>query len=63
MHCSADLDGDEDVDRNDLMALMMLIRSGNADLTLHDFNQDGMLSTADILAMMALCTRAGCAAE
>lgn len=58
-----DLDLDGDVDRIDVNLLSQLIRSGNADTNLHDFNQDTQVNFNDVRALMALCTRNRCASE
>ena len=58
-----DFDGDNDVDINDIRALLLAIRSNNIDLATQDINQDGVVNFADVRAMYGLCTRARCRAE
>ncbi|MEG3768500.1 CBM35 domain-containing protein [Alteromonas sp. 14N.309.X.WAT.G.H12] len=58
-----DLDGDEDVDVNDVAAFYQGIRTQEITDLSFDFNNDGVLSSRDVRGFMALCTRANCAAE
>lgn len=56
-----DLDGDNDVDYNDIMAFYQAFLSGQATDASYDFNGDGMVNFFDIQALMGMCSRAGCA--
>lgn len=56
-----DLDGDQDVDSLDIRVFLNLIRSGQATVEEHDYNNDGMVNTSDVRALLALCTRSRCA--
>ena len=56
-----DFDNDGDVDRNDLIAFTRLVRKGEVDNINYDFNNDGLVNTRDVRALMALCTRSRCA--
>ncbi|WP_448555685.1 ExeM/NucH family extracellular endonuclease [Thalassotalea montiporae] len=58
-----DFDGDNDVDINDIRALLAAIRANNIDLATQDINQDGVVNFTDVRAMYGLCTRARCRAE
>jgi len=58
-----DFDGDADVDRNDLVAFVRLMRSGEALGMANDFNNDGTVNTLDARALMLSCTRSRCATE
>ncbi|GAC15406.1 ExeM/NucH family extracellular endonuclease [Aliiglaciecola lipolytica] len=55
-----DIDGDMDVDYNDMRALMNLIRAGQATLEEHDFNNDGLLNSGDVSALRSMCSRRAC---
>ena len=57
---AGDLDGDGDIDMNDVRAFSNGLRSGESYDMSFDFNKDGIVSTADVRAMMALCTRSRC---
>jgi predicted extracellular nuclease len=56
-----DLDGDNDVDYDDIMMFYQAFISGQANDERYDFNGDGVVNFFDIQALMAMCTRAGCA--
>lgn len=56
-----DLDGDNDVDYNDVMAFYQAFLSGQALDSSFDYNSDGIVNFFDLQALMAMCTRAGCA--
>lgn len=59
-----DLDGDGDVDRNDLTLLQLAIggvTSGPDDP--RDLDKDGRITVLDLRMAQLLCTRAGCAVE
>ena len=56
-----DLDNDGDVDFNDVMAFYQAFISGQANNDSYDFNGDGAINFFDIQALMAMCSRAGCA--
>ncbi|WP_420934605.1 ExeM/NucH family extracellular endonuclease [Alteromonas sp. A081] len=56
-----DLDGDNDVDYNDIMAFYQAFLSGQPLDSSFDFNNDGNVNFFDLQALMAMCTRAGCA--
>jgi predicted extracellular nuclease/endonuclease I len=56
-----DLDGDNDVDYNDIMAFYQAVLSGQPLDNSYDFNNDGNVNFFDLQALMAMCTRAGCA--
>ncbi|REL27241.1 DNA degradation protein EddB [Thalassotalea euphylliae] len=58
-----DFDGDQDVDINDIRALLTAIRANNIDLATQDINQDGTVNFSDIRAMYGLCSRNRCRAE
>ena len=58
---AGDLDQDGDIDMNDVRAFSNGLRSGQSYDLSFDFNKDGIVSTADVRAMMAVCTRARCA--
>ena len=55
------MDGDADVDYNDITALYGLLLTRQASLQAHDFNNDGVLNIFDLYALMSLCTRNACA--
>ena len=56
-----DLDGDFDVDRNDIRLLIFAIQAKQSiDLSL-DFNNDGVITVIDARMMATLCTRSFCA--
>ena len=56
-----DIDNDGDVDFNDVMAFYQAFISGQANNDSYDFNGDGAINFFDIRALMAMCSRAGCA--
>jgi predicted extracellular nuclease/endonuclease I len=56
-----DLDGDNDVDYDDIMMFYQAFISGQANDERYDFNGDGVVNFFDIQALMAMCSRAGCA--
>lgn len=58
-----DLDKDGDVDRNDVRAFSMAVRTGGITDMNYDFNKDGLLSSRDVQGLAMLCTRSGCASE
>jgi predicted extracellular nuclease/endonuclease I len=58
-----DFDNDGDIDRNDVIAFTLLVRQGEASDLANDFNNDGVVNTADARSLMSLCTRNRCAAQ
>ncbi|GAA0350978.1 hypothetical protein GCM10009092_14220 [Bowmanella denitrificans] len=60
---TGDFDGDGDVDRNDISALMRAIASRQEIDMAFDLNEDGVVNTRDVQMMSRLCTRTGCATE
>ncbi len=60
---NGDFDNDQDIDRNDLSIFMSLLRSGKSLTIDNDFNQDGLINTRDVRALMSQCTRTRCATE
>lgn len=58
-----DFDGDEDIDRNDVNQFSMMIRRGETGDIQHDFNNDSVVNSQDVRALMSLCTRSRCATE
>ena len=58
-----DLDADGDVDRNDVRAFSMAVRTGSITDLQYDFNNDGVINSSDVRGIALLCTRSGCATE
>lgn len=58
-----DFDGDADIDRNDVNQFSMMIRRGETGEIQHDFNNDSVVNSLDVRALMTLCTRSRCATE
>ena len=58
-----DLDADGDVDRNDVRAFSMAVRTGSITDLQYDFNNDGLVSSYDVRGLALLCTRSGCETE
>jgi predicted extracellular nuclease len=57
----ADLDKNGVVDSRDVNLFSQMLRSGAVLSMSYDFNKDGRVNTADVRAMMALCTYPRCA--
>ena len=57
-----DLNGDGDIDRDDLDILLDGIRNSSPDPAF-DLNEDGVVNIADARKLITLCTRPGCATE
>lgn len=55
-----DFDGDGDVDRQDIRALILAIVRKQPIDSSFDFNNDGKITIRDALIMSRLCTRRGC---
>lgn len=60
---NADLDNDEDVDRNDIIKFSQGLAAGRALPMSLDFNNDNTVNRSDMRAMLKLCTRTRCATE
>ncbi len=60
---AGDWDGDGDVDRNDITALMQAIFARQDIDMAFDLNNDGRVNARDIAVQRQLCTRRGCATE
>ncbi|HBY88554.1 MAG TPA: ribonuclease, partial [Colwellia sp.] len=58
-----DFDGDADIDRNDVTQFSMMVRRGETGDIQHDFNNDSVVNSLDVRALMSLCTRSRCATE
>ncbi|WP_016956564.1 Ig-like domain-containing protein [Catenovulum agarivorans] len=58
-----DLDSDGDVDRNDVRAFSMAVRTNSITDLAYDFNKDGLINSYDVRGVALLCTRSGCATE
>ena len=58
-----DLDKDGDVDRDDVRAFSLAVRTGGVSNMEYDFNNDGVLSSRDVRGLSLLCTRSRCATE
>ena len=56
-----EITGAINVDFNDVMAFYQAFISGQANNDSYDFNGDGAINFFDIRALMAMCSRAGCA--
>ena len=60
---TGDWDGDGDVDRDDVTALMRAIFARQDIDMSFDLNNDGRVNARDIGAMRRMCTRRGCATD
>ena len=58
-----DFDADGDIDRNDVNQFSVMVRSGDVDDIQYDFNNDDLVNSRDVRALMSLCTRYRCAVE
>jgi len=58
-----DFDNDLDIDSNDLIAFMLMLRGSEPLDIAFDFNADGIVNRLDIRGLMTLCTRVRCATE
>lgn len=59
-----DLDGDDDVDQNDLDMLLAAKNTPAAELNdPRDLDGDGQITALDARRLVTLCTRPGCATE
>jgi hypothetical protein len=56
-----DLDGDNDVDNQDVRAFSLAVRNGTELHERYDFNGDGMVDRNDTRGLTKLCTRTRCA--
>ncbi|MCJ8294705.1 MAG: PKD domain-containing protein [Colwellia sp.] len=57
---AGDMDGDGDVDRNDMRALSMAIRRGEQLDPAFDINGDGVVNSRDVRAMRSICSYDRC---
>ena len=57
---AGDMDGDGDVDRNDMRALSMAIRRGEQLDLAFDINGDGVVNSRDVRAMRSICSYERC---
>ena len=57
---AGDMDGDGDVDRNDMRALSMAIRRGEQLDLAFDINGDGVVNSRDVRAMRSICSYNRC---
>jgi len=57
-----DMDGDGDVDRNDMRAFSLAIRRGEELPMSFDLNQDGVINSRDVRLMRGICTYDRCSA-
>lgn len=58
-----DFDSDADIDRNDVIQFSLMVRLGETEDIQHDFNNDSIVNSLDVRALMSLCTRSRCATE
>ncbi|GAW94718.1 MULTISPECIES: collagenase [Colwellia] len=58
-----DMDGDGDVDRNDIRAFSLAIRRGEALPISFDLNADGVINSRDVRLMRSICTYNRCSAN
>ncbi|WP_016956569.1 BNR-4 repeat-containing protein [Catenovulum agarivorans] len=58
-----DLDNDGDVDRNDVRAFSLAVRTDSITDLAYDFNNDGVVNSYDVRGVALLCTRSACAVE
>ena len=59
---TGDMDGDGDVDRNDIRAFAMAIRRGEELHLSFDLNNDGVINSRDVRAMKNICSYDRCRA-
>ncbi|KGJ88981.1 collagenase [Colwellia psychrerythraea] len=57
-----DMDGDGDVDRNDMRAFSLAIRRGETLPISFDLNKDGIINSRDVRLMRGICTYNRCSA-
>jgi len=57
-----DMDGDGDVDRNDIRAFALAVRRGETLPPSFDLNEDGVINSRDVRAMKGICTYNRCSA-
>ncbi|WP_016956566.1 BNR-4 repeat-containing protein [Catenovulum agarivorans] len=58
-----DLDSDGDVDRDDVRAFSIAVRTNSITDMVYDYNKDGLVNSRDVRGVALLCTRARCATE
>jgi hypothetical protein len=58
-----DLDGDGDVDSNDIKIVTSALNTVATSLDQRDVNGDGIINALDARALTLQCTRSGCAAQ
>ncbi|MCJ8318367.1 MAG: collagenase [Colwellia sp.] len=60
---TGDMDGDGDVDRNDIRAFGLALRRGEDLHISFDLNEDGIINSRDVRLMRGICTYDRCRAE